>query len=72
MGFDLDWIHHNGRTNIALFVDEWAPFTTFDKEDHHNWFGLQFGHSQIFSLFNEELNGFKAENRTERRAECKG
>ena len=55
MGFDVDWIHHNGRTNIALFVDEWAPFTTFDKENHHNWFGFQFGHSQLFSLFNEEF-----------------
>lgn len=55
MGFDIDWIHHNGRTNIAFIMDEWAPFSTFDMENHHNWFGVQIGHSQLFSILNNDF-----------------
>jgi len=55
MGFDIDWIHHKGRTNIAFLMDEWAPFKTFNSENHHNWFAVQLGHTQIFDFIQQPL-----------------
>tara|TARA_A100001015_G_C15030490_1_gene732946 strand:- start:284 stop:1849 length:1566 start_codon:yes stop_codon:yes gene_type:complete len=61
MGFDIDWIHNSGRSNLAFLMDEWAPFKTFNSMNHHNWFAIQFGHSQIVNLFNQRLY-FRFEN----------
>ena len=60
MGFDLDYIHNNGRTNFAILVDEWAPYETFTS-NHHNWFGFQLGRTQFFSIYNQKFY-FRIEN----------
>ena len=48
MGFDVEYFKKNNRFYMALIADEWAPYDTFN-ENHHNWFGTQFGYSRIFS-----------------------
>ncbi len=53
MGLDIDWLHQKGRTNFAFYVDEWAPFDTFDKTNHHNWIAFQIGHTQLLTIKNE-------------------
>jgi hypothetical protein len=61
MGLDLDWLHSNGRTNFAFYVDEWAPFDTFDKNNHHNWIASQIGHTHLFPI-NNDIFYFRIEN----------
>ena len=54
MGFDIDFIRNNNRYYLGLFVDEWAPYSTF-KEDNRNWFAYQFGYSRYFNILNNEF-----------------
>ena len=48
MGFDMEYLKNNNRFYMALIIDEWAPYDTFNS-DHHNWFGGQFGYSRLLS-----------------------
>lgn len=50
MGLDVDLLINNGRYNFAFLMDEWSPFSTFDIENHHNWFAMQLGFTKILSL----------------------
>lgn len=55
MGLDIDYLFKDNRFNFALFMDEWAPFTTFDKENHHNWFAIQSGFTHISAIDSKPL-----------------
>ena len=55
MGMDIDLLRDDSRFNFAFFMDEWAPFTTFDTENHHNWFAIQTGYTKIINLKNKQL-----------------
>ena len=59
MGFDFDVIFNsnnnkNHRIYGSLLIDEWAPFSTFSK-DERNWFAYQLGYSRVDNLFSKEL-----------------
>ena len=49
LGFDIDYISDKNRFYMALIIDEWDPYNTFDSEEHHNWFGGQLGFSRLIS-----------------------
>ena len=48
IGFDMEYVKSKNRFYMALIIDEWAPYDTFNS-DHHNWFGGQFGYSRLIS-----------------------
>ena len=59
MGFDFDVIFNinsNKRHRVygSLLIDEWAPFSTFSK-DERNWFAYQLGYSRVDNLFSKQL-----------------
>tara|TARA_B100000902_G_C27126689_1_gene821508 strand:- start:275 stop:910 length:636 start_codon:yes stop_codon:yes gene_type:complete len=49
LGFDIDYIGNKNRLYMALIMDEWDPYNTFDSDNHHNWFGGQLGFSRLIS-----------------------
>ncbi|MAX10040.1 MAG: hypothetical protein CMG13_04155 [Candidatus Marinimicrobia bacterium] len=49
LGFDIDYIGNKNRLYMALIMDEWDPYNTFESENHHNWFGGQLGFSRLIS-----------------------
>lgn len=55
MGFDLDLLFPEGRFNLALLIDEWAPYSTFDMDNHHNWFAVQTGFSKRSLIKNKPI-----------------
>lgn len=48
MGLDAEILYKNFRLMAAFFMDEWAPFSTFQIEENHNWFSWQLGFSLLF------------------------
>ena len=59
IGFDFDILFGrkegiNNRIYGALLIDEWAPYSTFDK-DNRNWFAYQIGYSRNGNLLGKDL-----------------
>ena len=59
LGFDFD-ILFGKKENIknrfygALLIDEWAPYSTFDK-NNRNWFAYQIGYSRNGKILGKDL-----------------
>jgi len=72
LGCDFDLLLSNkenisNRIYASLLIDEWAPYSTFDKKNR-NWFVYQLGYSRNGKLFNKDIL-FKTEyTRVEGRA----
>ncbi len=49
IGFDFDWLIGKNRLYGGLLIDEWAPYDTFNSENH-NWFATQIGISRLYSI----------------------
>jgi len=49
MGFDFDWILDKNRLYGGLLIDEWAPYDSFNS-NNHNWFATQIGFSRLFNF----------------------
>jgi len=59
IGCDFDFLFSNkenisNRVYGSLLIDEWAPYSTFDK-NNRNWFVYQLGFSRNGTLFNKGI-----------------
>ena len=55
MGIDLSWIGKKTRITGAFFMDEWNPYSTFNKDDNRNWFAYQIGYSRNAKILGKDF-----------------